>query len=590
MRTLKPKLLHLASDTFKGGAESVFRNTIECTNDSKEFEVFVASCDKQSPCDIDKNHFLCLDDWGNYPKWRGALKYIFNLKNYKLLKAFLFQAQPDIIHTQNYLSRLSPSVLFALRAYKSRHPNIKLIYTQHGFGPCPNGGFYNYKKNMICEQCIGHSKLRIAYHNCDRRGRIHSILKAIRSLFYHGIMLDETKLFDTIICVGEFQKQKHIQDGVPESKLKVITNPIELRFLNQNITLEDKQDNIVFFGRLSPEKNIPLLIRAFHKLTQIPKFSQYKLFIIGDGDDRRHCLELAHELFDKHSTQAKIHNPAQQCTPQATQPHHKPLPCKFLGTKTPNELSKILQSAKLSVLPSKWYETFGLTIIESILSGVVPIASDLGAMKETIQLFHGKSFAFDPRSIDISTKNLEIVLVDTLQNYESEFTALLDRRKSILDTLQSKEYLEKLISVYSIGGGAIITLELSLLAPFMLAHSRMLFAPAQPPEVLEQILRVAKLSILPSLLQETFGLVVVESMLAGCPALVSNLKEPSTTAERFGGFVFDDLEKSLQEILGNYELYFAAFLQKRDYNIPLLLQKPYVRDIHSLYHEILNSK
>lgn len=295
-----PKLLHLASDTFKGGAESVFRNTIEATLESKQFDIYVASCDEAPPCGIDNAHFLRLDDWQLYPKWRGAYKYIFNPTNYKRLKAFLFTIKPDIIHTQNYLSRLSPSVLFALRAYKAKHPNAKLIYTQHGFGPCANGGLYNYAKGQICEQCIGHSKgLRIAYENCDRRGRIHSILKALRSPFYQGALLQEKELFDTIICVGEFQRSKHIQDGWDSSKLITLTNPIETHFYNPHISLQDKQDLLVFFGRLSPEKNVPLLLHAFANLLKLPRFSHYKLLIIGDGDDKPKCLELARELCPK---------------------------------------------------------------------------------------------------------------------------------------------------------------------------------------------------------------------------------------------------------------------------------------------------
>ena len=606
-----PKLLHLASDTFKGGAESVFRNTIEATLESKQFDIYVASCDEAPPCGIDNAHFLRLDDWQLYPKWRGAYKYIFNPTNYKRLKAFLFTIKPDIIHTQNYLSRLSPSVLFALQAYKAKHPKVKLIYTQHGFGPCANGGLYNYAKGQICEQCIGHSKgLRIAYQNCDRRGRIHSILKALRSPFYQGALLQEKELFDTIICVGEFQRSKHIQDGWDSSKLITLTNPIETHFYNPHISLQEKQDLLVFFGRLSPEKNVPLLLHAFANLLKLPRFSHYKLLIIGDGDDKPKCLELANRLLqhlelestfantpapssrDLQQQVVAIHNPqnakvdssvdsmdchadksarndskldsttsattlnesaqdsricdeksglcervqgrilgvcnhsAQQAiadlsrkaessnnaqnvfysqaarrqdfcdkngalqgesrvrtwacvtadSPQqspflAKKPTPKPrkaestsqaesplspLPCTFLPAHTPKELAAILAKAKLSILPSLWYETFGLTIVESILAGAIPIASDLGAMQETIASFYGKSFRFDPRQAlqDSNIQSLEICIINTLNSYESEFATLLQKREEIMQNLHSHHYLKKLINLYLYGGGA----------------------------------------------------------------------------------------------------------------------------------------
>ena len=674
-----PKLLHLASDTFKGGAESVFRNTIEATLESKQFDIYVASCDEAPPCGIDNAHFLRLDDWQLYPKWRGAYKYIFNPTNYKRLKAFLFTIKPDIIHTQNYLSRLSPSVLFALRAYKAKHPNAKLIYTQHGFGPCANGGLYNYAKGQICEQCIGHSKgLRIAYQNCDRRGRIHSILKALRSPFYQGALLQEKELFDTIICVGEFQRSKHIQDGWDSSKLITLTNPIETHFYNPHISLQDKQDLLVFFGRLSPEKNVPLLLHAFANLLKLPRFSHYKLLIIGDGDDKPKCLELARELMsqaspntkslestfkktqmdchanasalarndDKNamsekvdsSTEANLNELAQDSrsftknaknltTPQAEavemrnrcfqavgagiylsgneQAHRAesviyrssatplspraPLPCTFLPAHTPQELAAILAKAKLTILPSLWYETFGLTIVESILAGAIPIASELGAMQETIASFYGKSFRFDPRQAlqDSNIQSLEVCIINTLDSYESEFATLLQKREEIMQNLHSNHYLKKLINLYLYGGGGgIITIELALLKLYALAHylnSPVQFAPALPPQELKQILALAKLSISPSLLNETFGLTIVESMLSGTPALVANRPELSTTAQRFGGFVFDDLARDLHRILDEYEAHFTHFLQERERASSYILSRPYYKKLHAIY-------
>ena len=768
-----PKLLHLASDTFKGGAESVFRNTIEATLESKQFDIYVASCDEAPPCGTAATHFLHLDDWQLYPKWRGAYKYIFNPTNYKRLKTFLFTIKPDIIHTQNYLSRLSPSVLFALKSYKTKHPNARLIYTQHGFGPCANGGLYNYAKGQICEQCIGHSKgLRIAYQNCDRRGRIHSILKALRSPFYQGALLQEKELFDTIICVGEFQRSKHIQDGWDSSKLITLTNPIETHFYNSHISLQEKQDLLVFFGRLSPEKNVPLLLHAFANLLKLPRFSHYKLLIIGDGDDKPKCLELANRLLQHlelestfsngdsvlgiHSGDlAKFRATADSCstlnfaksptsnttkqakrcerelagffrvprileeesqagrenattlestfekvdsstaanaskgakdsrifnknaknltTPQAEakpdssvdchalqckarnddeatqtkspsdskilelesglfEPRaeirlgglsHKrgdeihdsnpkpatavqgeaaagffrkaesplspraPLPYTFLPAHTPKELAAILAKAKLSILPSLWYETFGLTIVESILAGAIPIASDLGAMQETIASFYGKSFRFDPRQAlqDSNIQSLEICIINTLDSYESEFATLLQKREEIMQNLHSNHYLKKLINLYLYGGGGIITIELSLLKLYALAHylqAPIQFAPALPPQELKQILALAKLSISPSLLNETFGLTIVESMLSGTPALVANRQELSTTAQRFGGFIFDDLEAELKGILDKYEAHFTHFLQERERASSYILSRPYYKELYAIY-------
>lgn len=114
-------------------------------------------------------------------------------------------------------------------------------------------------------------------------------------------------------------------------------------------------------------------------------------------------------------------------------------------------------------------------------------------------------------------------------------------------------------------------------------NSSIQFAPALPPQELKQILALAKLSISPSLLNETFGLTIVESMLSGTPALVANRPELSTTAQRFGGIVFDDLAQDLRRILDEYDRYFADFTRKRAQSIAYLLSKPYAKELHTIY-------
>lgn len=417
------KLLHIASDSLRGGAESVFRNTIEQTQD--RFEVFVASCDllDSLPQGIKPTHFCQLDDWNTYPKIIGAIKYIFNLKNYCLLKAFLQYAKPDIIHIQNYLSRLSPSVLFVLRWYKRHNPYVRLIYTEHGFAPCANGGFYNYTTKNICTHCIGRSKFAVAWKNCDRRGIIHSILKALRLPFYQGIFLDSKKLFDRILFVSRFQLQKHLQDSYESAKLEVVYNPIEMKFYNKNVRLEDKQDLVVFFGRLSPEKNVPLLIRAFANLVKNPSFASYKLLIIGEGDDTVVCKNLALELFG---------------TSLDTEP------CSFVGRQSPQDIAQILKNAKLCVMPTKCMETFGLTIVESTIAGCIALVRDIGALNETAKDFG--AFVFEDCLDGI--ESLSSAMERILGNYELFFNEFSKRRHVVLQKLQNNQYLKDLQRVY----------------------------------------------------------------------------------------------------------------------------------------------
>ena len=402
------KILHIASDSFTGGAESVFRNTIKIT--SNDFIIFSASCDKEIK---DSKKHIILDNYKNYNKITGIFKYIFNIKNYFTLLHSLKTLKPDIIHTQNYLSLLSPSVLFALKIYKKQYPHTKLIYTQHTFGACGNSCFYNYHKKQVCKSCIKSTKLQIAIKNCDRRGRIYSIIKAIRTMFYQGIFLKEQNLFDKIIFVSNFQMQKHIEDNYDKSKLKVITNPIDSSFFNPSVK---KENIIIFFGRVSKEKNVSLLIEAFYEIHK--DFSDYRLLIVGDGDDKKKCENLAKKLFKNNNI------------------------CIFISHLDSKKLKERLRSAKISILPSIWYESFGLTIIESILSNIIPIASDIGALSETIEHFGGYKF-------EVNNKNsLKQTIKKVLENYDEYCLNLKKWQEKILREMNEKKYLENLKEIY----------------------------------------------------------------------------------------------------------------------------------------------
>lgn len=419
----KKKLLHLASDCKQGGAERVFANTIAQT--CTFYDVYVASCDDKSDiyalCENKGIKAFCkLDDWKSYVKPIGAIKFIFNTKNYITLKSFLFTHKPDIIHVQNYLSSLSPSVLYALKAYKKSYPQIRLIYTQHGYGACANGGLYNYATKRICEECIGRYKWRIAYKNCDRRGRIYSILKGIRAFVYQVGFCTEKTLFDSIICVGAFQLQKHKQDKWDSAKLKLLYNPIDSRFYNPAINIESKQNRIIFYGRISAEKNVPLLITAFARLISIKHFGDYHLLIIGDGDDKAHCRTLAQNLLPQHSY-------------------------TFLSRQDTESLKRILSTAKIAVLPSLLYETFGLTIIESLLAGAIPLVSRHGALEEITNTFGGENFVFC-NDFAKDTLHLCEAIAQILTHFDEYFAKAHSQRLRILSLKDA--YIKGLIKIY----------------------------------------------------------------------------------------------------------------------------------------------
>ena len=106
---------------------------------------------------------------------------------------------------------------------------------------------------------------------------------------------------DKIIAVSQGVKDDLLDLGLPESKIEVIYNPIVTPELNQKAQeplthswfLPGQPPVILGIGRLTKQKNFPLLIRAFAKVSeQIP----VRLVILGEGKEQAELEALVQQL------------------------------------------------------------------------------------------------------------------------------------------------------------------------------------------------------------------------------------------------------------------------------------------------------
>ena len=83
--------------------------------------------------------------------------------------------------------------------------------------------------------------------------------------------------------------------GIRPEQSKVIYNPVSAEIEAQMSQPAQKKSNeILFVGRLSPEKNVDLLMRSFKEL--LPKYPDLKLRILGEGNLEPSLRTLAAEL------------------------------------------------------------------------------------------------------------------------------------------------------------------------------------------------------------------------------------------------------------------------------------------------------
>jgi glycosyltransferase involved in cell wall biosynthesis len=176
---------------------------------------------------------------------------------------------------------------------------------------------------------------------------------------------------------------------INKNKVKHIYNP----YINKikKISKIKKSDLFLSIGRLTKQKDYKTLIYAFSKFLQI--YPNYKLLIVGDGDQNEYLNNLIKELN---------------------------LSKKIRITGWVKNTEKFFIRSKIFILPSL-YEGLGNVLIDSINSEVPCIATDCRSGPSEI-LLNGKGGMLVPvsnvdsllKAMIFSTENYNILINKTL--------------------------------------------------------------------------------------------------------------------------------------------------------------------------------
>ena len=234
--------------------------------------------------------------------------------------------KPDVAFIHNIYPLISPSLYYTLHGL-----HIPMVQVLHDFRPfCSNGWFYIDGK--ICERC----KFGNHFHGIVNR--------------WAG-MLDKV---DAFVCLTGFFKEKIVEIGIPEEKIYVRPNFIDALPLK---AAQSHGDYALFLGRLSNEKGLWTLIRAFEQLPEI------ELRIVGTGP-----LEEPIRAYVRAKNLGHI---------------------QVLGFKSGEEKRQLIQGCQFGVIPSEWYENFPIAALEYFAESKPILASRIGGLPYVIE--EGKS-------------------------------------------------------------------------------------------------------------------------------------------------------------------------------------------------------
>jgi glycosyltransferase involved in cell wall biosynthesis len=261
---------------------------------------------------------------------RAASSGIWNFRAARRVSECLARRDPlsTIIHVHGWAKALSPSIGPVVTSSEAAH-----VYTLHDyFLGCPNGGFYDYRKNEICTRhALG---LECLTTRCDSRAESHKAWRVARQTVLKAVSGMPKQLREIIYLAPE--QLSILGSYLPaDARWHHLPNPTGPQPA-QRIAVE-KNSLFLFIGRLSPEKGALVAARAA-RLADVP------IAFCGDGRSREAVV---------------------QANPDA----------KMLGWIAKDELGSWMTRARCLVFPSLWYEGYPLVVADALRAGVPVIVS-----------------------------------------------------------------------------------------------------------------------------------------------------------------------------------------------------------------------
>lgn len=298
----------------------------------------------------------------DYSKWQILRSIFYSRTQYRNVYDLVKQHQIDIVHVHNYFPVLTASVFKAAKA-----AGAKLVHTVHNYRWwCISGNFYRPTVG-ICTLCVDQKNFWNGIkHRCYRNSFLQSLVAKLAYAYYKKIGVFEW--IDQCWVLTQFQYQQLIKLGVPANKLQLKPNMLDAANYapiatgaaadfpaTRSATIQalpnDQRSGFLYIGRLDAEKGIEYILSEWVKLSE-----QYQLTVIGSG-----------------SLEAALKS-------QYNQPN-----IIFTGALPFDQVNQYLQKAQYTLQPSLWYETMGLTIIESMQQGTPVIGFNIGTRPELIE-------------------------------------------------------------------------------------------------------------------------------------------------------------------------------------------------------------
>lgn len=232
---------------------------------------------------------------------------------------------------------------------------------------------------------LGHGRPLVA---TTHGGFFHSgFARPAKVVWFHTVTRLSARAYRRIICCGVGDGETF--SAIAPSRLQVIENGVDTAKF-RNAAAPQAERVLMYFGRLSANKNTPQLMPLLAALRK--RHPGWRLIVAGRNWDTTFAdLEGLVRNYDLTDAVTLVPEPDDR------------------------QLRNLMGRATYFISPSL-YEGFGLTTVESLSAGLVPVLSDIPAFRRFVR-FADPSLLFDPADPTASAAAIEALHASVQERY-----------------------------------------------------------------------------------------------------------------------------------------------------------------------------
>jgi glycogen synthase len=214
----------------------------------------------------------------------------------------------------------------------------------------------------------------VMYWRTPGRTRLSQIPKRVLAPLALALLAREAQphplKFERAMCVSAATRATLVEAGIPVSSARIIYTGLQVERYQQRGAGMPRAGqggmNLLYAGRLSPDKGLVSALEALAKLVHSEGRRQLRLTLVGAGSsDFEHLTEQV----------------------------------SFSGWQPAESMPELLQRYDVLLVPSTWPEPFSRAVLEGMISGIVVVASRIGGTPEAI-VDGENGLLFDPGDAD----------------------------------------------------------------------------------------------------------------------------------------------------------------------------------------------